>query len=314
MSFAAGAYSPVPQHQEKIRASDFPNNDIIGNQGSMSKMDLPRIPVEPRQHKLKIAINFGILIIMSGIMPVILFFALKYGTKVQLSTVVAIPTAVFGAGSLYNMVNRTYRLTKKDPFYRPIGGSRKGLDFFQWNFIIGFVYITAIIVAGNVIVKDHPSTAIRIISMPISILMLIVSTELLIGAIAVLARAKSPIRLSSIERGARARPGSYVIAEDICAVDGGLGEKFRIPFDGRYRASREIRSLLLKTDLIWGLSGATVGAILMATIWWVSNPEIGFALGWIVPWIWAGVLAFITIKMTSAAKKREAVAFGSASA
>lgn len=88
-----------------------------------------------------------------------------------------------------------------------------------------------------------------------------------------------PFRLSSTEKGSIARPGVYVIAEDICAVDGGQGEKFRIPFDERYKASSVMRSLLCRLDWMWGVSAVLVGGGIQAVIWSAHNPDIGFAVG-----------------------------------
>ena len=75
------------------------------------------------------------------------------------------------------------------------------------------------------------------------------------------------------------RPASYTIAEDVVAVDGKQGDVFRAVWNARYEASPPFRQLLAEMDLLWGLSGVGIGAGLIAVIFAVDNPQIGWAVG-----------------------------------
>ena len=48
-----------------------------------------------------------------------------------------------------------------------------------------------------------------------------------LAAVVVSLRLQTPVRISSVARGDKFRAGAYSIVEDIMAVDGGYGQKFR---------------------------------------------------------------------------------------
>jgi hypothetical protein len=72
--------------------------------------------------------------------------------------------------------------------------------------------------------------------------------------------ARYPFRFSSMSRGDVARPVLYTIVEDVVAVDGGQGTRFRELFNQRYLASKPVRKLLREMDLLWGISGVRRGS------------------------------------------------------
>lgn len=143
------------------------------------------------------------------------------------------------------------------------------------------------------------------LSMPISLLIFQVCTEMLLGALLGILGTAYPFRMSSMAKGAPTRPAAYTIVEDVCAVDGGEGVSFRTAFDARYQASAEIRLLLKKMDWLWGVSGLCIAIILLVIIWSLDNPDVGFVLGWLLPWAWAAFMAFFTVRITHTAKAQE---------
>lgn len=50
-----------------------------------SKEDLPRISYDMRDHQLAIIITWSIMFVTGGILPVVLYFALRYVAKLELS-------------------------------------------------------------------------------------------------------------------------------------------------------------------------------------------------------------------------------------
>lgn len=141
--------------------------------------------------------------------------------------------------------------------------------------------------------------------MPLALLLLQVGMEILLAAFLGLLGTTYPFQLSSMAKGTATRPAVYTIIEDVCAVDGGEGANFRKAFDARYQASAEIRLLLRKMDWTWGVSSVCVATALLAIIWTLDNPDVGFGLGWLLPWAWAAFMALLTIKTTRAAKMKE---------
>lgn len=55
-------------------------------QSRLNHNQLPRVEYSLRDHKLAIAINWGILFLSSGALPIVLYFSLRYGGNVSLST------------------------------------------------------------------------------------------------------------------------------------------------------------------------------------------------------------------------------------
>jgi hypothetical protein len=121
------------------------------------------------------------------------------------------------------------------------------MDYFNWNFAFGFLYITAVIVVSTILKPAKP----RIAALPLSLLLLQVCTQLLATTILVPMRMRYPFRFSSMPKGDVARPALYTIIEDVVAVDGGQGTRFCEIFNQRYLASAPTRRLLREMDLLW---------------------------------------------------------------
>lgn len=126
------------------------------------------------------------------------------------------------------------------------------------------------------------------------------------------------------------RPAVFTIVEDVVSVDAGQGAGFRKVWGERWVASGPFRTLLGRVDWVVGVSGVGVAGGVIAVIFAVENDSVGWAvgewslplsrsiewtfdgevadrylLGWSVPWLWAGVMALITIEMTKSACRQE---------
>lgn len=193
-------------------------------------------------------------------------------------------------------------------------GSNSGwkLDFFNWNFAFGLVYITIVISVGLAL----KPVDVRVVALALPLLMFQVCGQLLIVAFLMACGVKAPFRISSIARGDVLRPGVAVIAEDIVAVDGGQGLEFREAWRAHYEHSATFRQLLARLDLLWGVTGVVLGAGLVAVIFAVPDVSVGYGVGksilppclieqnakrrtaWSVPWVWAAIMAVVTIRMS----------------
>lgn len=70
----------------------------------------PKIPLNLREHKTSIAMNWIILIIATCVLPELLYVVLRYATTVSTKTIFEIVIAVIGLLALISYLIRTYRL------------------------------------------------------------------------------------------------------------------------------------------------------------------------------------------------------------
>lgn len=267
---------------------------------TLNAAGLPALNVDLRAHKLPLAIPWIVLLFTACILPIVGFYALHFGTNVEENIQLAPWLGLFGVASLYNLFTRTWRLIKDTNGCRPLGQRRAiGLDFFGWNFIFGFVILTVAISVG--IGLD----VLELASIPLTMLILYVCLELLIAQGFTTFGIRAPFRISSIAPGETVKPGVYVIAEDVVAVDAKQGRAFREAFRARYEASPAMRSHLQRLDLMWGASGLMVVAIVFGVVFGVENKLVGYGVGWALPWVWAGSMALITFRMGSNLLRKE---------
>jgi hypothetical protein len=92
------------------------------------------------------------------------------------------------------------------------------MDYFNWNFLLAFAYITVVIVIGTV----RKLANAGLTSLPLSLLMLHVCIQLQLATkVLVPLRARHPFRFSSMARGEPVRPALYTIIEDVVAIGEG---------------------------------------------------------------------------------------------
>lgn len=132
-------------------------------------------------------------------------------------------------------------------------------------------------------------TSTRLISLPLPVLILQVSSQLLCACVMTQMHARYPFRVSSMDQTALVRPGVYTFVEDMLAVDAGQGQQYRRLLDARYCSSKVIRVLLERLDLAWGLSGAVVATGLIALIATLSSRDTVFLIGGSSHWVFEGV-------------------------
>ena len=262
---------------------------------------LLRLPLNLRDHKTPIAIQWTSIILTSGILPIVGYFSMRYATDQPINICLSPWLALMGVVSIFSWLKRTWFLARKNSDCRPLGVDKGWkLDYFGWNFLFGFSVLTILISLGIALEN------IRIVALPLSILILYVSTELLIAQALLAMGVRAPFRLSSIAKGDPARPGTYVIVEDVVAVDGEQGQAWRRAWSSRYEASRAMQSHLRRMDLLWGITGLGIVAVVFGCAFGIENENVGYAIGWALPWTWAGIMTMITIQMSKAMLRREA--------
>lgn len=147
------------------------------------------------------------------------------------------------------------------------------MDYFNINFIGGFIGITVTIIIGNI------TKSPRVVALGLPILIAEVSFQMLAVAVARSFHARAPFRMSSVQKGESVRSGVYIMAEDIIGVDAGKGETYRRQLEQRYLASKTVQSLCLEMDFFWGICGTVVGIGNIVALFVVPNRNVGFILG-----------------------------------
>ncbi|CAL1713904.1 unnamed protein product [Somion occarium] len=198
-----------------------------------------------RPRERYIALFFGLLFLEAGVLPLILFYSLRWGAHLSITKNLAIITSLIGTVSGFKVAQRTYLLWFRNEHEsrRPIGASRWGLDFFHGLFPSHF---------------------------------------------------RLPFRVSSFPPHHLLPPLTYTIVEDVIAVDGSGKIEFRQAWRYRYEESRIMRKLLRDLALYWGITGTALGVGLIVVAWLASD-DVGYGLGYGMPWLWAFVSTPLTI-------------------
>jgi hypothetical protein len=261
---------------------------------SESETDLldgpPPLNYSLHDRKKSIAITWTIIVCDSCLLPIIMFYALWF-TKLSHTTVFNILSSIFGGPSFLQFAKRMYYLCKKDSMCRPVGSKRAWLDCFQWSFAFSILAITGQVIAA--VTPDPP--LVPLFAMLTSTMLFVMGTQLILTFFLYHARVKVPFRLSSLPAGHIAHPAVFTIIEDIVAVDGGGGVEYREALIARYDASPRFRRMLNRLDGFWGI-GALSTATLITVLLWTIPEQIGYWIGWSVPFLWAGLWAFFTIR------------------
>ena len=147
----------------------------------------------------------------------------------------------------------------------------------------------------------------RLLATPLSTVLFVFGTVSLLIDILCYFSIPSPVRISSIPRGMRLRPGIYPLIEDICAVDGSGGTEFRRNLDNRYAASQVFRTMLKRLGLFWAIGADCCAMLTVALVFGLDDDlvDYAFTIGWGLPFVWAAPWAAATVFYVRRELKRE---------
>ncbi|KAH9885193.1 hypothetical protein F4778DRAFT_761460 [Xylariomycetidae sp. FL2044] len=260
----------------------------------------PPLKYTLRTRKWVIFWFWSITIFDSVVCPIVLYFGLWYGCGpgnpdrewLSANTVFSIVTAAIGGASIFEYFLRAWRLWKKDSTCRVIGAteSRWLLDWFHWWYTIAWLIVMVELIVGSV--QEDPF--IRLLSIPLPTMLYVFGTLLLVMDVCRYFQVAAPVRISSIPKGSQLRPGIYPLIEDVCAVDGSGGTEYRVALDRRYEASHVFRVMLRTLGIFWAVGAEGCAVMLTVLIYTLDNADIAYAIGWGVPFVWAGIWAAAT--------------------
>ncbi|KAJ4415982.1 hypothetical protein N0V82_007007 [Gnomoniopsis sp. IMI 355080] len=298
-------------HQEEITAQEqtpgLPNDQSdnptasLGSGPQLLEPKPPPLNYTLRTRKMSIFIFWSFIVFDSVVMPIGLYFGLWYGVGPGANTatekkevlsanaVFSIVTAAIGGASIVEYAVRFWRLYKKNSTCRVIGARRWYLDLFHWNYSLAWIIVMFELIIGTC--QTWPP--IRLLSLPLTTMLFTFGTELLLVDTLRLFRVPAPIRMSSVPKGAQLRPCIYTMIEDVIAVDGSGGTAFREALNRRYEASHVFRTMLRRLGIFWAVGAEAMAVVCMILVFTVSD-DAAFAIGWSVPFVWAGVWTIFT--------------------
>jgi len=270
-----------------------PQNDGNCDSSTVVELTPPPLPFTLHHHKKKLIALAVLLLMEFGILPVTIFYALWYGTKLNHGALFAIVTSVFGFVTGADFALRFLRLLQKNDTFRPIGSKRGWLDFYQISTGLGFTMMTVILIVASI---PHEPW-IRMLACPVAAFSLQIGLELILSVVLYHFRIRTPVRLSSTPVGMICPPLLFVLVEDLIGVDGNGGQEYRQALRSRFDASPIFRRLLVALTWFWGVGFVTLGVAMMALVFTIPK-VIAYGIGWGVPCIWAVIWVWITTRWT----------------
>ncbi|KAK3167200.1 hypothetical protein OEA41_010326 [Lepraria neglecta] len=236
---------------------------------------LPKLSYSLRDHKKNIALIWTLLALDVAIMPLALFYPLWYATSLEPAYIFAITTGVFGIISGMEWVFRSRQLWKKEDVELIVGAA-----------------------------PHNPF--IRLCAMPAPSFILFFGGEILLFSIFSALKIPNPFKISSQPKGAPVRPGTYMVIEDVIAVDTGAGRAYRRAINDRYEASPMFRRMLWQLNMFWAVPALAVGVGVTAVVADDRVPQtIAYGIGWGAPPLWVGIWTLITIQWVQVSLRRE---------
>ncbi|KAI0091398.1 hypothetical protein BDY19DRAFT_983763 [Irpex rosettiformis] len=277
-----------------------------GSSDSSDPFDLPGPPplnytVRTKTRERYIIIFFVLIFVETCVLPLILFYSLRWGAHLSITKNLAIITSLIGTVSGLKLGQRQYNLWFRQGHEsrRPIGAGRWGVDAFQVLISIALFAFFVPLIVGSSLSPANVST----VAMALPFFMLTFCIPLLITGIWD-RHLRVPFRVSSLPKHQVLPPLTYTITEDVVAVDGGGGLMYRQAWRHRYEASRVLRRVCRVTAIAWGVSGCVVASGCIAAAW-TAPTDTAYGLGYSMPWLWALLVSAWTIHYVHDALKCE---------
>ncbi|KAI0755392.1 hypothetical protein C8Q80DRAFT_1266854 [Daedaleopsis nitida] len=234
---------------------------------------------------------FTLIFAEAGILPLILFYSIRWGAHLNNTTNLAIITSLVGTYSGYKMARRSWYLFISDSSHqrRPLGAGRFGPDAFTLQIGLGMTGFFVPLIIGSSL---NPGS-VHTVAMSLPCFMIAFCFPLLLTGLFP-HRLTMPFRVSSMPPRTPLPPAVYTLVEDVVAVDGGGCVEFRQAWRIRYEHSAVMRRIVRTTALGWGASGMFFAAVFIV-IAWTTPDDIGYGIGWGLPWLWAMVAGCVTV-------------------
>ncbi|OQD89677.1 hypothetical protein PENANT_c002G05174 [Penicillium antarcticum] len=217
------------------------------------------------KRKIRILVFWLLVFLDSVVFPIGLYYLLTRTTTWSTTTIFSVLTVTLFGTFITQSLERSWNLWRERSSCRVPNAGRYYFDFTHWNVLASWVIIITELVVGTI--PDPPW--MRMLAVPVPSIFFIFGLEMLIFEILYIFEIPAPFRISSIPKGSPMRPALYPLLEDIIAVDGKGGSKFRDRLDQRYKASPPFRGMLHRVTMLWAVpqvlvAGGTLAGIVIA--------------------------------------------------
>lgn len=113
-----------------------------------------------------------------------------------------------------------------------------------------------------------------------------------------------PFDMSSTPKGSLWRPALLAFVEDGGGIEGQGGVQYRAAVMRRYEVSPRFRRMILLLSWIWGL-GLIFIAIVSTILIMLLKEDIGFGVGWGLPWAFSAVYSIMTVAVVKSQLNKE---------
>lgn len=265
--------------------------DVIQTKGLRQELPgLPRLNYNLWHHRTKLSIVTTLLILESSLLPIALFYGLRY-TNLRIGLIFAVITSFFGIVTGIEYGFRILKLVNKKDTYRPLGTtSRWSFDYTHHTLGIGYFYMSGILIGASI---PH-SPPIRPLALPVCLFLIQAGTQLAVHGWMHAHKIPAPFRISSIPKGGRVLPLVYTLVEDIIAVDGNAGKDYRTSLMARYTVSPRFRKMIIQMNWFWAI-GALVDGIGTLVVIWTVPEVVAYGVGWGSPFVFVVIWTWITV-------------------
>ena len=286
---------------------------------------LPQLPFTMHHgwKRFRLGIFVFLMFLDACVMPIALYYGMADGGHVQGWIIFAIVTTIWGGPTYLEFALRSWRLMKKEHFYRPLGQtSRWKFDTFHWASIITITAVTILFIVGS---APHV-VWLRVLSMPGPAILYSYGGALFAITMWSFSGRKAPFRVSSTPKGGEVRPGVYYFIEDVIAVNASAGRPFREALAARYDVSPRFRRMIWIQSIFWSIPPvvlaipltviAVVHSVPAAVAYGIcksifflipkSAKQTNHETGWGVPFVWAAIWAGISVVWVRRDLNREA--------
>ncbi|KAK5104169.1 hypothetical protein LTS08_002054 [Lithohypha guttulata] len=268
---------------------------------------LPQLPFTWHRGKKRWRLIFLIVLmwIDACIIPIALYYAMRYGGNIEGWIIFAIVTTIWGGPTYLEFGVRTIKLIKKERFYRPLGtNSRWSFDYLNWVSVATITVVTSLFIIGS---APH-EVWLRVLCMPMPALLYCLGGFAGFPTLYNHMGWKAPFRMSSTAKGEIPKPGVYYFMEDTVAVNANAGRPYREALAARYEASPRFREMIYNQSLFWSIPPIIIAIPL--TIISVINPvpaTVAYGITWAIPFIWATVWGLVSLRWCKRDMVRERI-------
>jgi len=162
-----------------------------------------------------------------------------------------------------------------------------------------------VLISRRLVAGTAPSNPIvRLCAMPSPTICFYLGFLFCGSAILTQLRKPLPFNMSSTEKGTPWRPALVAFVEDAGAIEGRGGVEYRKQVMKRYEVSPRFRRMMLILTWGWGV-GLLIIATVSTVLIMVLTENVGFGVGWGLPWAWSAGLCLLTVAFVKKSLREE---------